>query len=210
MNKFTSQLIALMLLFGISNSAFCKDTTYYIKVHFLHGSKPKDEFKETESRWFGGIHGGHVGIEVDSNRVMDFLPGGKFHIIEHDKDRHSNYAKHTVADFWKLFGTDSNDVTRTSIVIPIDSAQKHLLDSIYARYTSETPYDYAFIGMRCAAAASDVLAQLDILREKGRHATYMRFFYPKLLRKKLLRLANRNKWQVVRHEGVDTRIWEKE
>jgi hypothetical protein len=183
------------------------DTTC-IKVHFLYGSRPKKDCRETEDRWFGGIHGGHVGIEVDSNRVMDFLPGGKFHYIEHHNDRHSHFAKHSVADFWKSFASDSDKVTRCSFIIPIDSTQKALLDSIYTAYTSETPYDYAFIGMRCAAAASDVLAKLGILREKGRRATYMQYFYPKILRKKLFHLAKRRKWQMIRHEGVETRIWE--
>lgn len=198
----------LLLVSGLLLATDLQADTTYIKVHFLYGSKPKKEFKESEDKWFGGIHGGHVGIEVDSNRVMDFLPGGKFHYVEHHKERHSHYAKHSIADFWKTFASDSNKVTRCSFIIPIDSAQKALLDSIYNAYTSETPYDYAFIGMRCAAAASDVLAKLGILREKGRRATYLRFFYPKILRKKLFRLAKRNKWHIIRHEGVETRIWE--
>lgn len=40
------------------------DTAAMIKVNFLYGSKPKRKFKETEVKSFGGLHGGHVSVQV--------------------------------------------------------------------------------------------------------------------------------------------------
>jgi hypothetical protein len=198
-------LTAITLLFATQSVA--SDTTY-IKVHFLYGSRPKREFKDTEHHWFGGIHGGHVGIEVDSNYIIDFVPAGAFHIIEHQNNKHSRFVTHTVAGFWSTFGGDTGDMKRTTIVIPIDEQQKKKLDSIAAAYTSSPPYDYAFIGMRCAAAAYDVLAQIEVMQSHCRSGTYFRNFYPKRFRHHLMKKAKKEGWSIVKHEGCDTRVWE--
>lgn len=200
--------LILLLACGIFFSCDLLADTTYIKVHFLYGSKPKREYKDTERRWFGGILGGHVGIEVDSNYIIDFVPSGSFHLIEHPKKPNSRFATNTVRSFWETFGSDSGDVKRTTIVIPINAAQKQTLDSIAKAYTSSTPYDYAFIGMRCAAAAYDVLAQTGVLKEHSRCGTYARVFYPKKLRKRLLKKAGENGWTVRKVEGCATRVWE--
>src|SRR3954451_1597248 len=50
-----------------------------IKVHFLYGSKPFRKYKDTEPKWFGGMLGGHVGIETDSGQILNFTPRGSFH-----------------------------------------------------------------------------------------------------------------------------------
>ncbi len=202
--------ILLLLVGGILLTADLHADTTYIKVHFLYGSRPKREFKDTEHKWFGGIHGGHVGIEVDTNYIIDFLPAGKFHIIEHPKNRHSRFATHSVDGFWSMFGGDTGDMKRTTIVIPIDDKQKKKLDSIRDAYTSAAPYDYAFIGMRCAAAAYDVLAQIGVMKEHSRCGTYSRIFYPKILRKRLLKRAQKDGWTVRMVEGCSTRRWEKD
>lgn len=193
----------------ISSCTLSADTTC-IKVHFLHGSKPKREFKDTEGHWFGGIHGGHVGIEIDSNYIIDFVPAGKFHVFGHPGDRHSRFATHTSSGFWGTFGSDSNDVKRTTFIIPISSYQKMQLDSIAHAYTSGSPYDYAFFGMRCAAAAYDVLAQIEVMDQHSRCGTWSRNFYPKRFRAHLFREAKKHGWTIIRHEGCDTRIWESE
>lgn len=202
--------ILLLLVSGILLTADLRADTTYIKVHFLYGSRPKREFKDTEHHWFGGIHGGHVGIEVDSNYIIDFVPAGVFHIIEHPNNKHSRFTTHTVAGFWSTFGSDTEDVKRTTIVIPIHEKQKKILDSITAVYTSTPPYDYAFIGMRCAAAAYDVLAQIGIMQSHCRSGTYFRNFYPKPFRKRLLKKAKREGWTVRMVEGSATRIWERD
>ena len=50
----------------------------FLKVHFLYGSKPLKRDKNTEQKWFGGILGGHVGIEVKEDKVLNFLPSREF------------------------------------------------------------------------------------------------------------------------------------
>ena len=41
-----------------------------IKIHFLYGSKPAKGYKDSESKAFVGIKGGHVNIEA-GGRVLD-------------------------------------------------------------------------------------------------------------------------------------------
>ncbi|MDX5320185.1 MAG: hypothetical protein LPK45_03815, partial [Bacteroidota bacterium] len=135
----------------------------FIKVHFIYGSKPKCH---DEKKWFGGIHGGHVGIEYDSGSVIDFAPEGSFHYVAKEKRPHSAYTLRSIASFWNTFtGFDSCTVRRCTIVIPILAHQRQRLDSLVQAYTSQTPYDYAFLGMRCASATYDILAKMDILKD---------------------------------------------
>jgi len=204
--------ISFTLLFILS----CTLNTYsqdsiFIKVHFLYGSKPYHKYKATEEKWFGGKMGGHVGIETDSNKVLNFMNSdGRFHIIAKRKTRNSYYAVHSYNDFWEVFGGKAADMKKTTIIIPVSLAQKAELDSIYKVYTAQTPYDYAFIGMRCGAAAYDILGKLQIMKELSHRRTYMKIFYPRKLRKRLLKMAEKNRWQVIRQEGTSRRKWEKD
>jgi hypothetical protein len=204
--KFRLLLLALALA---TVHVYAADTLY-IKLHFLYGSKPVKEYRDIEPKWFGGKLGGHVGIEIDSNYIIDFVPEGKFHWFSHRKEFHSKFAVHTRASFWEIFGADSSHSKRTTVIIPITTQQKQKLDSLAEAYTSRTPYDYAFIGMRCAAAAYDVLAEIGVVKKYSRRGTYARNFYPKKLRKRIFRTARRNNWEIIRHEGSPTRKWEKD
>lgn len=204
------RMIRLLMLLICPGANLLASDTLYIKVHFLYGSKPRKEYKDTEQKWFGGKLGGHVGIEIDSNRIIDFVPAGKFHWFGHRKEKNGAFATHTIKSFWEIFGTDSGEVKKTTVVIPITSKQKMKLDSIYDAYTSESPYDYAFVGMRCAAAAYDILSQIDVVPKHSRPGTFLRNFYPKKLRKRLLRMATQNKWSILHREGTFRRKWEKD
>lgn len=82
--------------------AEAQDSTF-IKVHFLYGSTPKKEFRPAEKTWFGGKLGGHVGVEADSGRIINFVPSGEFHKFP-KKDFHSSFVLHSVPDFWRIFG----------------------------------------------------------------------------------------------------------
>ena len=188
------KLLVITLLFSIST--FSADSTF-IKVHFLYGSKPKKEFKATEGKWFGGLHGGHVGIEIDTNKIIDFVPSGKFHYLEKHDNRHSSFAEHDTTSFWEIFGGYSDSMKKMTIIIPITPDQKKALDSLTKAYWSETPYDYAFVGMRCASASYDILAQIGITKQFKRKKTYRKNFYPKRTRKKLVKLAKRNNWKII-------------
>ncbi len=200
--KVTTLLLAFLIAIQVH-----VDTTY-IKVHFLYGSRPKKEFKETEDKWFGRIHGGHVGIEIDSNYIIDFGPAGKFHIFSRDNDRNSTFHNSSCNGFWRTFGADSDQVKRMTVIIPINTHQRRLLDSLAEAYTAETPYDYAFFGMRCAAAACDVLAQIGVVKKHSQFGTWRRNFYPKRFRHHLVRKAKKEGWTIVKHEGCSTRVWE--
>jgi len=97
----------------------------------------------------------------------------------------------------------------TIIAIPISNSIKQKIDSLHQSYFDSTRYDYAFIGMRCAAASYDVLAHAQIVKKKKLSKTAIKNFYPKPLRKRMLKKAKRNSWSVVHQEGCRTRIWEK-
>jgi len=201
--------VGLLFLFVFSNHILCQGN-YYFKVHFLYGSKPKKEFQKSEPRWFGGIWGGHVGIEVDSNTVLDFVPEGKFHWIAKNKNPHCKFAVHAIKDFYEIFGGTSKAVKKATVVIPITKQQKQKLDSITLAYTAKPPYDYAFIGMRCGSAAYNILAQLGILKQYSYGKTYRRIFYPRRLRKRLLKKAKENNWAITKQNGTERREWEED
>lgn len=197
-----------MLLYAFQLIAQAQDSTL-IKVHFLYGSKPKKEFKITEGKWFGGLHGGHVGIEIDTNKIIDFVPSGKFHYIEKHNNRHSSFVEHDTISFWEIFGGQSNSMKKMTVIIPITANQKNKLDSVTKAYLNQTPYDYAFIGMRCAAASYDILSQIGITKKFNRKKTYRKNFFPKRTRKKLVKLAKRNNWEIIQQEGSSKRKWER-
>ncbi len=72
------RLLIVCIFYLISPLAFAGDTAF-LKVHFLYGSRPlKKNTRTLKKKWFGGILGGHVGIEGDSNRIINFLPSGPF------------------------------------------------------------------------------------------------------------------------------------
>lgn len=199
-----------LLLSTANVTARAADSTYYIKVHFLYGSKPKREYKSSEKKWFGGKLGGHTGIEFDSNTIIDFVHQGNFHYIAHKKDCHSRFAIHNPTEFWEIFGGETDSVKKLSVTIPITAVQKRILDSLTQTYTSNTPYDYAFIGMRCGAATYDILSQLGIVKSYSHRKTYRKIFYPKKLRKRILKMAQRNHWEITRQAGTRRRKWERD
>ena len=202
------KLILVCFTLSIAFCSYSSDSSY-IKIHFLYGSKPKKEFKATEGKWFGGLHGGHVGIEYDTNKIIDFVPSGKFHYVEKHNNRHSSFTEHDTTSFWEIFGSHTDSMKKMTIIIPIASHQKKKLDSLVKAYFKETPYDYAFVGMRCAAASYDILAQIGVTKKYSRRRTYRKNFYPKRTRKKLVRLAKRNNWRIIKKEGSLRRKWER-
>jgi hypothetical protein len=202
------QKITILFCF-ISILGYSQDTTY-LKVHFLYGSKPLKKHKDTEQKWFGGILGGHVGIEGDSNKIVNFLPSGKFHWFAKKDNKHSTYAVHSADNFYTILGGNSDSVKKAIVYIPVTRQQKQKFDSISTAYLKQTPYDYALIGMRCGAAAYDILGQLDILPNYPYSKTYRKIFYPEKLRKRLFKKAEENSWTIDRQEGSTKRKWEQD
>lgn len=179
-----------------------------MKVHFLYGSRPSRKWKDTEPKWFGGILGGHVGVEVDNDKVLNFLHHGKFHLIAARHNRHSIYAENSVNKFYAIFGNKPDSAKKAIVFIPINTNQKQKFDSLSTAYLKETPYDYALIGMRCGAATYDILGQLNILPKYSYGITYRKIFYPRKLRKRLFKMANKNGWAIVKYKGSGRRKWE--
>ncbi|WP_276481689.1 hypothetical protein [Paraflavitalea pollutisoli] len=96
------------------------------------------------------------------------------------------------------------------IVIPVTMPQKQLFDSLSIAYQQQTPYDYALFGMRCGSAAYEILARLDLLKRYPPKKTALKIFYPKKLRKRLLKQASSQDWTVIRQEGTPKRRWERD
>ncbi|MGF2412666.1 hypothetical protein [Ferruginibacter sp.] len=202
------KIITLLFCFTFYQ-AFSQDSSF-LKVHFLYGSRPLHKNKGTEQKWFGGVKGGHVGIEADSGRIVNFVPNGKFHWFAKKNSRHSRYAIHTQNSFYSILGGHYDSAKRTVVIIPVTQQQKQHFDSITAAYLKQTPYDYALIGMRCGAAAYEILAQLKILQQYSYAKTYRKIFYPKKLRKRLLKKAAVNGWVILQQPGSSKRKWEKD
>lgn len=201
------RLIQAIFLITLPLLPLAQDT---LKVHFLYGSKPRRQYRDVEPKWFGGILGGHVGIEADSNKIVNFGPSGKFHLFQHPRNKHSSFHIHSIPDFYAIMGGIPDSMKKTIVCIPITPQQKQKFDSIATAYLQTTPYDYALFGMRCSAAAYDILGQLGILPVHSRSVTYKKIFYPKLLRKPLLKIAAERGWKVLRYEGTSRRKWEKD
>jgi len=190
-------------------SLFCSSQdSLTLKVHFLYGSKPLKEFKDSEQKWFGGILGGHVGLEMDNGAILNFVPSGKLHVIDKPNKMHSTFAVHSEENFYAILGGQPDSVKKLVISIPVSWEQKQRFDSISAAYLKQTPYDYAVIGMRCGASTYEILAQLGIVKEYSYSKTYKKILYPKILRKELIELAKENNWPMEKQEGSGKRQWE--
>lgn len=182
------------------------DSAHFIKVNFLYGSKPLKKYKgKTEMKFFGGMHGGHVTIEVDSIDY-GFSPAGKVHIFSHNKKSHSQFnGAHT-----RNQPPYPKGYKMVSFVIPVTEEQYNQIHTIQASYCVKAPYDYAFFGMRCSASAEDILGQIGILKKKRNGKIVRTNFYPKKLRKRMFKLASEKNYKIIKQEGRVTRKWEKD
>lgn len=198
-------LFCLILFLIVAEVSSQSDTGYYFQVHFLYGSKPKRKYKKTEPKYFGGLHGGHVTIQIDSSDY-GFEPAGGVHIFARRKYFSSDFIKKTV------HGKRRYDDGRKSVsfIIPITKEQSIVLKQQLESYDKVTPYDYAFFGMRCAACTRDILAKIGYFKRRNRCSMVVGTFYPKKLRKRMFKMAKKKNWQVIKTAGGKTRKWEKD
>lgn len=194
-----------ILLFSYCLLTGQTDSTHIIKVHFLYGSRPLHKYKPAEKRLFGGLHGGHVSLEIDS---IDYGFGrkGKFHWFARKSDCHSMFRQ--LPTFGKPIYPEGEKAT--TFIVPVTHEQYIKLKKSVTDYCCDTPYDYAFIGMRCASAAQDVFAQAGLVKHRSRFNNILTTFYPKMLRKRFFRMAEINNYKVIKQEGRKTRKWEKD
>jgi hypothetical protein len=193
------------LFLFLSNFLFASDSLF-VKVHFVYGSKPKSAFKKIEAKQFGGIHGGHVYLELENKIISYGTNNGKWHIFPH---KSKSAGKYRIDKDLKWHG-DTGQLKITTIVIPITKEQLLKFKETEKKYFEQTPYDYAFLGMRCAAGAYDVLSKAEVCKCKSRFGIISKNFYPKRLRVKLLKRAQKENWQVLRQDGRATRKWERD
>ncbi len=179
-----------------------------IRVHFLHGSKPKYKYKHTEDKWFGGLLGGHAGVEYAPNCILNFVPKARFHFFSKRNIINSRFVVHDTLSFYEILSGKTDSVKKTIISIRISPVQKLKLDSIVSCYRKHSPYDYAFFGMRCGAAAYDVLAQVEVLEAHSFSKTWRSIFYPRRLRRKLESKQLANVTQIKKVQGSYKRKWE--
>ena len=192
-----------LLLAGFCFISFlCQGQVNYdtIQLHFLYGSVPAKGYKESEKKLFGGIKGGHVNIEANG-KVLDFLPGN-CPILPENKKPTGGFRLNS-ALYW-----DTSSSKWITIKIPITPHQMRKLEDLFEIYSRETPYDYAVFGMRCAAASYDVLSEIGLFKKLSLKYNIVRNFYPKLLRKRVLKWAEENNYPVIYHAGKTTRKWE--
>ena len=204
---FTLFIICFFCL--VTSHAFGEDSCF-LKVQFIYGSKPLKKYQATEKKWFGGLSGGHVGIESDSNRVLDFHHYKSFHVFTSNNNKHSRFLLRPSDEFWSGFHCPGETVKKATVIIPVTKAQKQRYDSIANLYLSNSPYDYAFIGMRCAAATYDILSQLGVVERYPLRTIYMKIFYPKKLRQRLYAKAKENGWAIIKQKGSSKRKWEQD
>lgn len=184
-------------------SLLAQNDTTTIKVIFLYGSKPA-KGSSGEIDHFGGLHGGHVSLEFEGMEY-GFGPRNKFHILAHRKERHGRFSSSpthgkTMAEGYKYL----------TVKIPIDQQQREELMKVLFAYEEQTPYDYAFFGMRCASNIHDILAQIGIMKKHANLVYIIQSFYPKRLRKRIIRLAEERSFSMEHQEGRTSRKWEKD
>jgi len=187
-----------------------QDSTVSITVYFLYGSTPRKEYMTTEINWFGGKLGGHVGIGLTDDSLISFVPRGSLPSFAKKTNRRSAFTIDSKESFYSMFGTPGAEVKKMTIRIPISNEQKRIFDSLTVAYLAHTPYDYALFGMRCGAAGYDILAHMGIVKRYGYRKTYMKIFYPRRLRRRLLKKARKNNWFVKSEQGTARREWEKD
>ena len=193
------RVIKFLFLFFLFHLALQVIQPIQLKLIFLYGSKPAKGYHKQESKLFGGIKGGHVNIEA-GGRVLDFTPGNNPLFPNNKKPSGGFSINQSVS--W-----DGDDKWKTMIV-PVSEEQYMELQKLFDSVAAKTPYDYAIFGMRCAAASYDVLSKIGLFKEYPNTKNVATHFYPKLLRKKVLKWADKNNYTVISNEGRSSRKWE--
>lgn len=176
----------------------------FIKVYFLYGSKPANGHRYHEDPYFGGKHGGHVSIGIDTS-IVGFTNNKGFHIFARKKNLKGIYKAKGLTEFRR----DSSTFKYTTFEIPLTDSQYVKLKKIINNYLYvQSPYDYAFFGMRCASAAYDMLSRVGLFKIRSKWGNIFSNFYPKKLRNKMFKIARENNYKVYIQPGRPSRKWE--
>jgi len=193
-------LIVLAILAGTRSIA---QEQHLLKVFFRYGSIPETGYEYVEYEETGGLQGGHVSLGIDSLEI-GFTNEKIIHIFPRKDNNHGVFYW----EYLKDFEDQVADKKYITFLIPISEEQYIHLKAILSSNIDESPYDYAFFGMRCASATYDVLSQIGIFQPQSRAKMIASNFYPRMFRRKMTELARKNGYTVVRVKGRKTRIWE--
>lgn len=173
-------------------------------IHFIHGSKPSKEYRNTGEKVPGGLLGGHIYIQVAENVYgFESIDRKRIHIFPQRKFN-SVYKKEFLGN-WKISIADQK---MTSIKIPVDELKFSQLKNILEIYCSKVPYDYAVLGMRCGSSSYQILSELGLFPVSSRMTAMMKVPVPRILRKKMLIMAHQNNFSITKQTGSEKRIWE--
>ncbi len=199
---FKKQILLLALFIGFS-AGFAQDTSHILKVIFRYGSIPAPGHEEREYREVGGLFGGHVSLGLDSLEI-GFSNKRRVHTFQ----KSDNPTGYYYWEYLKYYEDSLVSKKSATIEIPLTHEKYNKLREILVGYIENTPYDYAFFGIRCASATYEVLGQIGIVEPLSYNRNIIRNFYPRLFRRKMLRLARKNNYTIIRQNGRGTRIWE--
>jgi len=163
---------------------------------------PLKDTNKLNHKLFGGLKGGHVDIEANG-RILDFSRGA-CPILPVNKRPSGGFHINTSV-YW-----DTASSKWATVIVPVSAEQMDQLQKVFDLYTEKSPYDYAVLGMRCAAASYDVLSKIGIVKNISDRNNILKNFYPKLLRKRILKQAQQNNYTIVYHAGRVSRKWEKD
>ena len=198
-----------------------ENTPDSIRVLIIYGSKPAKGHPK-EYKWFGGRAGGHVALDLGNDRVLSFAPT-KYrpwpHLIACAKPKNfrSTFRIESVDAFWKTFNYTGgryhiDSLQRMVVAIPINPRQRKTIDSLSTVYLAHTPYDYAVLGMRCASASYEILAQTGVLDDPYKHHIWWHLLWPRDIRYELLKEAKHGQkaktWRVFQGKGSPSRKWD--
>jgi hypothetical protein len=192
------QLLRLLFLLPFT----CPGQTDTLVVEVIYGSKPIDK---SESHWFGGKLGGHIGLKIGEDSILHFVPGGRVNATNANSDT----GRYLISDRKQFYRTFHCDTTKTCrILIQVSNTQKQQLLTATAPFLKQGPYPYALFGMRCAAACYHLLSLADVTKDLSRSKMTWKFIYPRKLRKYLFKEAQTKGWIIERSPGSTKRKWD--
>jgi hypothetical protein len=220
-----SKIYFLLFLLVNTAGAHAQDS---VRVLCLYGSVPAKGWQGREPEFKRGMftrtinmQGGHVGIEVGADSVLSFQPlrySGPFHagdLFSHSKHPNSWFRVMTVHRMWTLLGNYYNNIDslqRAMFVIPVTPQQRHAIDSLSRAYLTHTPYDYAFLGMRCASASYEILVHAGVA-SWYRRGLWHKIFTTRKFRYAIYKEYLRRRaagWRLYTWKGSHSRVWDRD
>jgi len=162
-------------------------------------------------------------LQTGRDRVLSFAPTVYRQICHIFPSRsasgfRSSFRTASIEAFWHTFNyTHSrkycvDSLKQLVVSIPITPGQRKKLDSISRAYLAHTPYDYAVVGMRCASATYEILAQVGVFGHPYQQNIWWHVLFPRDLRYELLKEARSGGaakgWRVYQKGGCASREWD--